>query len=51
MSECCASGSCEICRRPRGYSRERREQIARDREIYDPPWVREHRREGWGDHR
>ena len=24
--ECCASGSCEVCRRPSGYSREQREQ-------------------------
>ena len=39
--ECCASGSCEVCHRPSGYSqRQRRE--ARD---YEPPWVRERRRE------
>lgn len=46
-SECCASGSCEVCRRPSGYSREQREQINRDRDSYDPPWVRQHEREGW----
>jgi hypothetical protein len=46
-SECCASGSCEVCCHPSGYSRERREQIRRDMETYEPPWVREHRREGW----
>jgi len=40
MSECCASGSCEVCRRPQGYSRERREQVAREYQEYDPPWVR-----------
>jgi hypothetical protein len=40
MSECCASGSCEVCRRPSGYSHERREQIKRDWESYEPPWVR-----------
>lgn len=28
--ECCASGSCEVCRRPQGYSRGQREQLARD---------------------
>jgi hypothetical protein len=44
--ECCASGSCEVCRRPEGgYSPARREQIRKDSEGYDPPWVRE-RREG-----
>lgn len=42
--ECCASGSCEVCRRPSGYGWERREQIARDFREYDPPWVRERRR-------
>ncbi|QDH91861.1 hypothetical protein SEA_PHRAPPUCCINO_186 [Mycobacterium phage Phrappuccino] len=47
MTECCASGSCEVCRGPSGYSSERREQIRRDLADYDPPWVREHRREGW----
>lgn len=33
MSECCASGSCEVCRAPRGYSpsqRRRFEQIQRE---------------------
>lgn len=44
MSECCASGSCEVCRAPSGYSRERREQISRDYWEYDPPWVRDQRR-------
>lgn len=44
--ECCASGSCEVCRLPSGgYGREQREQIAREFCEYDPPWVRE-RREG-----
>lgn len=44
--ECCASGSCEVCRRPSGgYSREQREQITIDRDSYDPPWVRERKRE------
>lgn len=46
--ECCASGSCEVCRRTHGYSRERREQIRRELDGYEPPWVRQHRREGWG---
>lgn len=40
MSECCASGSCEVCRRPQGYSRERREQIRRDMENFVPIWRR-----------
>jgi len=44
-SECCASGSCEVCRRPSGYSRERREQIVRELSSYEPPWARERRRE------
>jgi hypothetical protein len=43
--ECCASGSCEVCRRPQGCSREQREEIARVMETYDPPWVRERKRE------
>lgn len=42
-SECCASGSCEVCRMPQGYSRQYRDEI-RD---YEPPWVRQHREEGW----
>lgn len=42
--ECCASGSCEVCRRPVGYTQAQREKI-RDCE---PPWVRQHREEGWG---
>jgi hypothetical protein len=45
MSDCCASGSCEVCRHPSGYSRERREQIRRDYEDYIPPWTRERNRE------
>lgn len=44
MSECCASGSCEICRRPVGYSQEYRDEIL----DYEPPWVRQRREEGWG---
>jgi len=47
MTECCASGSCEVCRRPQGYSRQRREQIEREQRGYEPPWVRAHKREGW----
>lgn len=47
VSECCASGSCEVCRMPQGYSPEQREQIKREAETYDPPWVRQHQREGW----
>ena len=31
--ECCASGSCEVCRRPSGYSQAFREEL-RD---YEPP--------------
>jgi len=46
--ECCASGSCEVCRRPVGYSRERREQINLEQDNYEPPWVRQRKREGWG---
>ena len=51
--ECCASGSCEVCRRPSGgYSREQREKINRERDraldSYEPPWVRQRKREGWG---
>lgn len=46
--ECCASGSCEVCRRPQGYSRERRERLSREAREYEPPWVTEHKREGWG---
>ena len=46
--ECCASGSCEVCRRPSGYSGEQREQFERDMRDYEPPWVRQHRDEGWG---
>ena len=42
MSECCASGSCEVYRRPVGYTQEYRDQI-RD---YEPPWMRA-RREEW----
>ncbi len=42
--ECCASGSCEVCRRPRGYSREQREQIARDLDDFVPIWRREDQR-------
>jgi hypothetical protein len=48
MSECCASGSCEVCRRPvgyTGYTQQQRDEL-RD---YDPPWVRQHQREGWHD--
>ena len=41
--ECCASGSCEVCRRPTGYTQRQREEI-RD---YEPPWMRQHDREGW----
>ena len=41
--ECCESGSCEVCRRPSGYSQSQREEL-RD---YEPPWVRQHEREGW----
>ena len=41
--ECCESGSCEVCRRPSGYSQSQREEL-RD---YDPPWMRQHDREGW----
>ena len=41
MSECCASGSCEVCRRPVGYSSDRREQIRRDLEEFVPIWQRE----------
>jgi hypothetical protein len=26
--ECCASGSCEVCRRPQGYTPEQRQRIA-----------------------
>lgn len=40
-NECCASGSCEVCRRPSGYSHEHREKIVREYRDYDPPWVRE----------
>lgn len=47
MSECCASGSCEICRAPQGYPREYRESLRND--DYEPPWVRQHREEGWGE--
>lgn len=43
MSECCASGTCEVCRAPQGYSREFRQEI-RD---YEPPWVRRRKEEGW----
>lgn len=41
VSECCASGSCEVCRRPVGYTQEYRDRI-RD---YEPPWVRTRRGE------
>lgn len=41
--ECCASGSCEVCRRPMGYSRAYGEEVAE----YEPPWVAQHREEGW----
>ena len=44
MSECCASGSCEVCRAPSGCSREYGERIRRDYREYNPPWVRERRR-------
>ena len=44
MSECCASGSCEVCRTPSGYSREYEERIRRDYREYELPWVREQRR-------
>jgi len=47
MSECCASGSCEVCRAPQGYTQAFREEV-RD---YEPPWVRQHEREGWWDRR
>jgi len=43
MSECCASGSCEVCRRPRGYSREQREQIRREMRYFVPTWRRDER--------
>lgn len=45
--ECCASGSCEVCRRPSGYSRETRDRLEQERDNYDPPWVVRHEREGW----
>ena len=41
--ECCASGSCEVCRRPTGYTQRQREEIL----DYEPPWMRQHDREGW----
>ena len=41
--ECCASGSCEVCRRPTGYTQRQREEML----DYEPPWVRQHDREGW----
>ena len=44
MSECCASGSCEVCRNPVGYTQDYRDEIS----DYEPPWVRQHREEGWG---
>ena len=44
--ECCASGSCEECRGPRGYSSEQRQRVADEYRDYDPPWVRERRRNG-----
>jgi len=31
-----------------GYSRERREQINLEQDNYEPPWVRQRKREGWG---
>ena len=43
-TECCASGSCEVCRQPVGYTAKQRHE-ARD---YEPPWIEQHRREGWG---
>ena len=41
--ECCASGSCEVCRRPTGYTQRQREET----QDYEPPWMRQHDREGW----
>lgn len=38
MNECCASGSCEVCCHPQGYSSEQREQISRDMENFVPIW-------------
>jgi hypothetical protein len=43
--ECCASGSCEVCRRPQGYSREQRAHAERVMDTYEPPWVRQRKRE------
>jgi len=46
--ECCASGSCEVCRRPQGYSHTERERMTRELRDYDPPWVRERLRDDLG---
>ena len=41
MSECCASGSCEVCRRPQGYSPADRERFRRNAEEWEAATRRE----------
>lgn len=42
--ECCASGSCEVCRRPSGYSSEYRDRMNRDRDEWISRRIEEERR-------